>query len=83
MLIEPKIITAASEDWCESTTNVISSAVKSYIKTEGECDLMLTSGNTAKLLYHHWAIFQSWGHRKIRYYFGDERCIPPDHEDSN
>ena len=44
---------------------------------------MLTGGNTAKELYQHWAITQPWGHQKIRYFFGDERCVPPDHLDCN
>jgi 6-phosphogluconolactonase len=36
-----------------------------------------------KKLYHHWAIIKPWDHRKIKYYFGDERCVPPEHQDSN
>jgi len=44
---------------------------------------MLTGGNTAKKLYHHWFVSQPWDHRKIRYYFGDERCVLPEHQESN
>ena len=79
----PRIITASPENWCDSATKVISSAVKSYIKTKGECSLMLTGGNTVKKLYHHWFVSQPWDHRKIRYYFGDERCVTPEHQESN
>jgi 6-phosphogluconolactonase len=45
--------------------------------------MMLTGGNTAKQLYQHWTVSKSWNHSKIIYYFGDERCVPPDHQDSN
>ena len=44
---------------------------------------MLTGGNSAKLLYNHWGAIPPWGHRKIRYYFGDERCVPPEQQESN
>jgi 6-phosphogluconolactonase/glucosamine-6-phosphate isomerase/deaminase len=56
MLPNPCIITTSPGNWCELATRVIGAAVKSYIKTKGECTLMLTGGNTAKKLYHHWAI---------------------------
>jgi len=80
---KPRIITTSLENWCDSATNAISSAVQSYIKTKGECSLMLTGGKTAKQLYQHWAVTKPWDNRNVRYYFGDERCVPPDHEDSN
>jgi len=44
---------------------------------------MLTGGKTAKHLYQNWANITPWDHRKIKYYFGDERCVPPDHQESN
>ena len=83
MSSRPNIISTTPEGGCDSTTNVISSAVKSYIKSRGECNLMLTGGNTAKQPYQHWAVTKPWDHRNVRYYFGDERCVPPDNEDSN
>ena len=45
--------------------------------------MMLTGGYTAKQLYQHWAVSKPWNHSKIIYYFGDERCVPHDHQDSN
>ncbi len=83
MASQPKIITAAPENWCETATAAIGSVVNSYINTRGECTMMLTGGNTAKRLYQHWADAKPWDHRKITYYFGDERCVPPDHQESN
>ena len=79
----PQIITASPENWCESTTETIGTAVKSYIEAKGECSLMLIGVITAKQLYQHWANINPWDHRKIKYYFGDERCVPKVHQDSN
>ena len=47
----PQIITASPENWCESTTETIGTAVKSYIEAKGECSLMLIGVITAKQLY--------------------------------
>ena len=83
MSSRPQIIDASPENWCESATDAISSAVKSNINTMGECSLMLTGGNTAKHLYQHWADTSQWDQSKIKYLLGDERCVPPDHHESN
>ena len=80
---KPRIISASPEKWSELTTDAIVSTVKLHINAEGECSLTLTGGNTAKQLYQHWVVSQPWHHRKIKYYFGDERCVPPEHPDSN
>ena len=45
--------------------------------------MMLTGGYTAKQLYQHWANINPWDHRKIIYYFGNERCVPKVHLESN
>ena len=44
---------------------------------------MLTGGSTAKKLYAYWNDTKFLEQRKVDYYFGDERCVPPDHPDSN
>ena len=80
---EPKIITTSHGKWCEFATDTISNEVKSFINAKDKCSMMLTGGYTAKKLYQHWAVFKPWNHSKIIYYFGDERCVPPDHQDSN
>ena len=80
---EPNIITAYTEIWCEAVTEFIGSTVKMYIKAKGECFMMFTGGITAKQLFHHWAFTNPWDHNKIKYYFGDERCVPPDNHESN
>ena len=45
---------------------------------------MLTGGGSAARLYKAWrdlpAFQQMIG---VSFYFGDERCVPPDHEESN
>ncbi len=45
--------------------------------------MMLTGGKTAETLYKHWAVSVPWNHSNLNYYFGDERCIPSEHPESN
>ena len=44
---------------------------------------MLTGGKTAGVLYEFWAAEAALPFGRIRFFFGDERCVPPDSEDSN
>lgn len=34
-------------------------------------------------IYRWWAVSPDFPHAQIAYYFGDERCVPADHPDSN
>lgn len=51
----------------------------------GNCNIILTGGRSANALYREWGTLlrSSAINYKIRFYFGDERCVPVDHEDSN
>lgn len=46
--------------------------------------MALAGGNTPRSIYEQWAKVQNdklWG--KVHFFWGDERCLPPDHEESN
>ena len=43
---------------------------------------MLTGESSANI-YAYWNDTKFLEQRKVDYYFGDERCVPPDHPDSN
>lgn len=51
----------------------------------GFFSLALSGGSTPKILFRHIAGSSkektNWG--KVKIFWGDERCVPPDHEDSN
>lgn len=63
----------------------IDSAIRSAILRRGYCSLMLTGGNSAERLYNYWRDYPASAVRaeQVRFYFGDERCVPPIHSDSN
>ncbi len=61
----------------------INKAVEFVVSKRGTCNLMLTGGNTAERLYLHWSSTSTLQMDKIRFSFGDERCVAPDHPESN
>jgi 6-phosphogluconolactonase len=56
---------------------------KLQVNTERKVTIMLTGGRSAEALYKSWSRDSFFDHSKITYYFGDERCVPPKHSDSN
>jgi 6-phosphogluconolactonase len=65
------------EDVAESAAADIASAL-----AEGARTLVLAGGNTPKRCYELLALAEvQWG--RVTILFGDERCVPPDHPESN
>jgi 6-phosphogluconolactonase len=61
----------------------------SYIQTlmdnsEGSFNIALSGGSTPKALFNYWSAHHNlldWN--RLRFFWGDERCVPPDDEESN
>lgn len=55
------------------------------LKGKDQFTVALSGGSTPKLLFQLWAEKHTtdvdWS--KIRFFWGDERCVPPNHEESN
>lgn len=55
------------------------------IRERGAASLVLSGGSTPLPVYRHWAEDHAreldWS--KVHVFWGDERCVPPDHEESN
>ncbi len=59
---------------------------RTAIAARGQCHVALAGGSTPRTLYRllasaDWRERIDW--RATRFWFGDERCVPPDHTDSN
>lgn len=72
------------ESWAEGVANTVLAHITNRLREVGHCTVMLTGGRSAAQLYtimaHHTDFH---GLSKVAFYFGDERCVPPDHEESN
>lgn len=58
---------------------------KEQVDEKGEVTIALSGGSTPKSLFTYWASLPKgeidW--TKIKFFWGDERCVPPTHEESN
>jgi 6-phosphogluconolactonase len=75
----------ADTSWAQSLALRLCDVVAESLLRRGVCHIMLTGGRSAARLYTTWAIklaAADW-QGKVNFYFGDERCVPPDDPDSN
>ncbi len=69
----------------EATAAALASFFRVWASDKTHFTVALSGGNTPKILYRHLAQHYGksldWEH--IHFFWGDERCVPPDHSDSN
>src|SRR5690348_6341410 len=83
------VIFAAPAQLFEAAADEFFRVVYDCMKRDGTCRIALSGGSTPKSLYSLIADRVDkgsapgidWG--KVHLFFGDERCVPPDHPDSN
>lgn len=52
------------------------------IAARGRFTVALSGGSTPKAMYTHWrGLMVDWA--RVQFFWGDERCVPPQHADSN
>jgi 6-phosphogluconolactonase len=87
MDFKPDIRVANSgQDWAAGASELIVQVSKAAIQARGRCLVALSGGSTPKTLYQTWA-HPDWSHRfdwnRFVFLFGDERCVPQNHPESN
>jgi 6-phosphogluconolactonase len=70
-------------NWQKQAGDAVRRAIDNVVLRKQRCSLMLTGGATAKSMYEYWSWLDDFSHDKIAYYFGDERCVPHEHPESN
>src|SRR5260370_10559669 len=82
---EGRVYEAANEV-ARSAADEFARTVAGVLGDHGRAFVSLAGGNTPKAMYKLLAT-PAWRDRvewpRIEIFFGDERCVPPDHEDSN
>lgn len=70
--------------WPKMAAALVQGRIDSILQRQGQCGVMLTGGRSAERLYGVWSEFPEFQLLKgVRFYFGDERCVPADHPESN
>ncbi len=83
-MLKPRVVVSPdSTGWPEMAAETLAPEIERAISSRGVCHLMLTGGKTAERLYRYWADSSALPLDRIEFWFGDERCVPPDHADSN
>ncbi|HMU54557.1 MAG TPA: 6-phosphogluconolactonase [Nitrospira sp.] len=88
MPLQPDIRISQEAQWANATAALLRDFGRQAIRLRGRFLLALSGGSTPQRLYH--ALAQPAGtqqaemdwHRTV-FLFGDERCVSPDHPDSN
>src|SRR5215510_2054995 len=74
------------ENWATAAATLLYDVGRQAVENHGRFFLALSGGSTPERLYHRLVHAQStdrfdWSH--CTFFFSDERCVPPDHPDSN
>lgn len=74
------------QEWVREACECLRSVSEETIRSRGRILIALSGGSTPQALYQSLASPQ-WRRRfdwdRIVFFFGDERCVPPDHPESN
>lgn len=70
--------------WPYHVAKALTEVIRKTHLASGSCSFMLTGGRSAASLYRVWGALPDFGQlRNIDFYFSDERCVSPDHVESN
>lgn len=83
-LMSVQILSAPQERWADVAADAVLARITARLREAGHCAVMLTGGRSAAQLYTVWARHPGFRSLSgVAFYFGDERCVPPDHGESN
>lgn len=74
------------QEWANEAAAILHAASEEAIRSHGRCLIALSGGTTPRMLYKtlatpEWKVRFDWS--RIFFLFGDERCVPSEHPDSN
>ncbi|QID16983.1 6-phosphogluconolactonase [Nitrogeniibacter mangrovi] len=84
MSADPNLIVLTPESWARESASRVQASVETVLGRQGRCAVMLTGGRSARRLYEAWAGLPAFhAMQNVQFFFGDERCVPPDDGQSN
>lgn len=66
-----------------AAARVVADLLRAAIAERGAASLALAGGTTPRAMHEVLATLPDIDWARVSVYFGDERCVPPDHDDSN
>lgn len=81
-MIRPDIRRFAPDELASAAAEIFAAHIAEVIAERGVCRFGLSGGSTPKRVYAKMATLPiDWG--KVTLLWGDDRCVPPDHDNSN
>jgi 6-phosphogluconolactonase len=82
--MQPDIIQYSTSQWAHLSARYIQSVVSDKSALNDRFTVMLTGGRSAERMMLAWAELPDFAQiHNVDFFFGDERCVPPEHEESN
>lgn len=78
-----EVLVLSQADLAAFTAALIGETIEKAVAQRGRCRLVLAGGRTPAAVYRLLATRTSVPWQQVHAYIGDERCVPPDHADSN
>jgi len=76
------IVAGSAEELAARAAEWLGRAIGAAIEARGDCTFCLAGGRTPAAAYRHLAVARvDWS--RVRFFFGDERAVPPDDPRSN
>lgn len=79
--MKPRIVSLPLAEFAPRVAALITEEIQGAIAARGACRLSLAGGETPRAIYAALPADLPWD--KVWITFGDERCVPPEHADSN
>jgi 6-phosphogluconolactonase len=77
------LIAPTPEDLGRAAANFIARAAANAVSRRGEFFIALSGGSTPLAAYAHLATWEGMSWAQTHIFWSDERCVPPEHPDSN
>ena len=82
--MQPEIIQYSTSHWANLSARYVQAVLSEKSAINDRCAVMLTGGRSAERLMLSWAELPDFAQlNNTDFFFGDERCVPPEHEESN
>ena len=85
-MANPNLQLVDSERFGVLAAETVAEALRDVLEGQDAVNLVLTGGRAAKSVYTALAkseLLTASAWSRVRFFWGDERCVPPNHEDSN
>jgi 6-phosphogluconolactonase len=78
-----EVLVVAADAFAHTTAALLAEAVGAAVTARGTCRIVLAGGRTPAAVYRQLAVDTAIPWTQVSAFIGDERCVPPDHADSN